>query len=164
MPMAIHTQWMNCSLFRDRLPASQVPQEQRFTTTFTIFWVSFGCMLWFTIQRTSQITRTQRDECLFWFLWRVNSWWLFSASSGLFSIFFPNIVYWPRGLKGHRVLATEYWGPVSSNIKGTAVATETLQIEIQQNYIIPNTWKKKNMTAIVNKTGNTWFIKCDCAF
>ena len=39
----LHTQWMNCSLFRDRLPASQVPQEQRFTTIFTIFWVSFGC-------------------------------------------------------------------------------------------------------------------------
>ena len=29
--------------FRDRLPVSQVPQEQRFTTIFTMFWVSFGC-------------------------------------------------------------------------------------------------------------------------
>ena len=38
----LHTLWMNCSLFRDRLPVSQVPQE-RFTTIFTIFWVSFGC-------------------------------------------------------------------------------------------------------------------------
>ena len=30
-------------------------------------------MLWFAIQRTSQVTRTQRDDCLSLFLWRDNS-------------------------------------------------------------------------------------------
>ena len=69
------------------LPASQVPQEQRFTTIFYNILGLFR-MLWLAIQRTSQITRTQRDGCLSWFSWRVHSRWLLSASSGLFPFFF----------------------------------------------------------------------------
>ena len=58
----LHTQWMNCSLFGDRLPASQIPQEQHFTTIFTIIILGLFRMLWFAILRTSQMTRTQRDN------------------------------------------------------------------------------------------------------
>ena len=65
----IHREWI-AVFFQDQLPASQVPQEQRFTTIFTIF--CLFRMLWFAIQRTSQITRTQWDECLSWFLWQGN--------------------------------------------------------------------------------------------
>ena len=65
------TQWMNCSLFRDRLPVWQVPQEQRFTTIFTIFWVSFWCLVCDSANFTNNQNTARR---LFVpFLWRDNS-------------------------------------------------------------------------------------------
>ena len=42
MPMVTHTV-NELHFFRDRVPASQVPQEQRFTIIFTTFWVSSRC-------------------------------------------------------------------------------------------------------------------------
>ena len=55
----LHTPWMNCSLFQDQLPASQVPPKQRFTNIFTIFWVSFTSFRCFDLRFSENITNNQ---------------------------------------------------------------------------------------------------------
>ena len=89
----LRTPWMNCRLFRDRLPASQVPQEQRFTTIVTIFWVSFVCFdLRFSEHHKYQNTAWRMFIVVFFIYGGVTPMTAYT-SSGLFPFFSPNFVY-----------------------------------------------------------------------
>ena len=59
----LHAPWMNCIFFSRS--AACITGSPR-ATFYNHFYNILGLfqMLWFAIQRTSQITRTQRDECL----------------------------------------------------------------------------------------------------